>query len=270
MSPVITGQSLHANRALHGTPLPDTWSSPARRALREDAFGSPFASIASLVASRPAAVKTLRRHRVDFWCGGNRAIDDVCRDLGISRPSLFAEVTADEARNAPDWDWSHSSLATIVAVITERWHRPLEEELPRVHAMVERLASIRCTPRFRELADVMRALRSDIGPHHMFEECVLFPLILDGERALARAQSEIASHEHTTVAALLARMRALTDGFQLPDGAVPAQHALWHALAALAHEIEEHIAVEENVLLPRARAGEDPYRPGPPEPCVVC
>ncbi len=220
----------------------------------------PPESVAALVATRPAAVRVLQRHRIDFWCGGHRPVDDVCFNVGISTSRLLLEVAAEETGRGAEWDWSRSSLASIIAEIIDRWHRPLEEELPRIQAMADDFARLRRAPRCQELAAIVLALRDDLGPHMMIEEGVLFPLILDGNLALAEFKSTSVRHGHAYLGSLLARIRELTDDFQVPPNAIAPQRSLWRALASLSRSLEEYISVEENVLLPRALAGEDPHR----------
>jgi regulator of cell morphogenesis and NO signaling len=217
-------------------------------------------SLESLVASRPAAVKVLLRHRIDFWSDSQRAIDEVCGKVGISPRSLMAEVATEETFDGPDWDWSRSSLATIVAMIVEGWHRPLEEAIVRVHVRAEDLARTAGDARLSELARILGAVREDMGPHFQREECSIFPGIVDGCRLSARARSELADHSDLQVGRMLTRIRELTDNFQLPPDPAPGMQALWDGLASLTTSLVEHIALETNVLYPRALAGEDPHR----------
>lgn len=237
--------------------------------MRIDMLSSP-SSVATLVATRPAAVRVLLRHRIDLWRIGHRTIDEACHGAGTSARSLLAEVTAEEQRRPPEWDWSRSTLANIIAMIVERWHRPLEEELPRLEAMTDEFARRYRLPRSEELAAVVRALRDEIGPHFMVEECVVFPLILDGHGRFTPQSTEAMQRGDAYVAELLARLGDLTDDFQLPPDAPLPQAALWHRLAALAHDLAEHLAVETLVLFPRALAGEAPYLRQPLAPRADC
>lgn len=167
-------------------------------------------------------------------------------------------IAAEEARSGPDWDCSRSSLATIIAIIVERWHRPLEEQLPEVQALADALARVEPRAPFLELAGVVAALRDDLGPHMLFEECVVFPMILDGEGSLALSRTLRAQSQEAYIAELLTRIRALTDGFELGPDASALQRRLWAALEALERDLTEHVACESNVLIPRALAGENP------------
>lgn len=226
---------------------------------RVHAASSPV-SLGDLVASRPAAVKVLLRHRIDFWCDSQRAIDEVCKKAGLTARTLLTEVAHEETQGGPDWDWSRSSLATIVAMIVEGWHRPLEEALVRVHTRAEELARATGDVRIEELARIMRNLRADMAPHFQWEECGVFPAIVDGHPLTARTRAQLEGHSDEHAGRILTRIRELTDHFQVPPRATPRMQSLWDGLASLSTGLVEHTALETNVLYPRALAGEDPRR----------
>jgi regulator of cell morphogenesis and NO signaling len=58
--------------------------------------------------------------------------------------------------------------------------------------------------------------------------------------------------EHEEVGDLLAKMRAVTDGYTLPDWACPSFKALYHRLVELERDLHQHIHLENNLLFPRA------------------
>ena len=58
--------------------------------------------------------------------------------------------------------------------------------------------------------------------------------------------------EHETVGEILAKMRAVTNDYTLPDGICPSFTALFHRLAALEADLHQHIHIENNILFPRA------------------
>lgn len=216
-------------------------------------------SVAALIAAHPAAMKVLKRHRISVYEREPRELEAACAAVGVPLDSLLAEVASEEIAAGPEWDWSQSSLASIIAEIIERWHRPLEEELPRLQAMAEELARTHAYAPFPELAGVIAALHDDLGPHALLVECVIFPMILDGEGDLAIGRFLRVEEEHAYTIELVARMRQLTNDFHIPSYADANQRALWTALEALENDLTDHVAVEMDVLMPRAGSGEDPH-----------
>lgn len=219
-------------------------------------------TVADLVAAHPASMRVLRRHQISSHVASRRALAVACAEAGVTVETLLAEVAREEQAAGASWDWSRSSLATIVATIVERWHRSLEAELPELHALAGVAARLHPRPPFPELVQVIGALRDDLAPHLLLEECVIFPLILDGMGQIGLSRTLRAEEEHAYVAELLERVRTLTDNFALPSDADSVTRQLWAALEALERELGEHLAVEVDVLFPRALTGEDPQRPG--------
>lgn len=216
-------------------------------------------SVAALVAAHPVAMRVLKRHHISVYDRNPRPLESACAAAGIPVDSLLAEVAGEELAAGPEWDWSQSSLATIIAEIIERWHRPLEEELPRLQGMAEALARTFPYAPFPELAGVVAALHDDLGPHALLVECVIFPMILDGEGHLAIGRFLRVEEEHAYTLELVARMRELTHDYHIPTYASATQRALWTALEALESDLTDHVAVEMDVLKPRAGSGEDPH-----------
>jgi len=58
--------------------------------------------------------------------------------------------------------------------------------------------------------------------------------------------------EHDDAGALLARIRELSGGFTPPAGACPTFVGLYKGLEDFERDLEHHVALENNILFPRA------------------
>jgi regulator of cell morphogenesis and NO signaling len=84
------------------------------------------------------------------------------------------------------------------------------------------------------------------------EEQVLFPMILAGAGPRTRGPITVMLHEHDDHGANLAKMRQLAGDFQPPEAACTTWRALYLRLEELEGELMDHIALENNVLFPKA------------------
>jgi regulator of cell morphogenesis and NO signaling len=97
------------------------------------------------------------------------------------------------------------------------------------------------------------------------EENVLFPYILELERADRAKLSPPTPHfgtvknpirmmmaEHDADGERLRKMRGITGGYSLPEGACPSFTALYAGLEDLERDLHRHIHLENNVLFPAA------------------
>ena len=152
------------------------------------------------------------------------------------------------------------ALALVDHVVAVH-HVYLWTELPRLSALVAKvtLAHGLRHPELRDVAASFDELRSDLEPHMLKEERVLFPMI----RELAVASAPLTFHcgsvrnpisvmlrEHDQAGAQLARLRALTAGYAPPEDGCASYEACYRALAELEADTHLHIHKENNLLFP--------------------
>ncbi|MGN6591977.1 MAG: hemerythrin domain-containing protein [Terriglobales bacterium] len=169
-------------------------------------------------------------------------------------------------------DWSHSSLATLAAHIVATHHVYCREQLPRLEGLFAEAAA-ESGGRYAALPGLDKSFRRLAGAltaHLMKEESVLFPLIERIEAAqrgrTPPPQSSFGSVgnpirmmvlEHSEAEAVLAQMRAATDGFRPPADAGPRMQELCRALQAFDADMARHVELEDKFLFPRAIAAEE-------------
>ena len=148
-------------------------------------------------------------------------------------------------------------LDDLIEHILVTYHRPLEEELPRLEQMgakVVRVHGQRMPEVLPELLSVLRGLKHELLSHMMKEERILFPIIRQGVGSSADGTISVMQREHDSAGEALQRLRELTGGYEVPAGACNTWRALWHGLAALEADMHQHIHLENNILFPRALA----------------
>ncbi len=97
-----------------------------------------------------------------------------------------------------------------------------------------------------------KSLKAELTAHMFKEEQILFPMLRQGQGAMAGGPISVMMSEHDNAGAALARMRSLTDGYTVPAEACNTWRALWHGLDSLEQALHEHIHLENNILFPRA------------------
>jgi regulator of cell morphogenesis and NO signaling len=215
--------------------------------------------VADIAAYHPRSIEVFERHGIDFCCGGRRPLGEACREHGAAVEAVAAEIVAAAAREVPeDRVFTDAPLGALLDHVVSRYHATLREDLPRLGRMADKVAEVHGSrhPELRELADVYRGLREALGPHLTAEEERVFPAI----RRLAEPGAEpedvqAALHgleeEHDHAGTALARLRALSRGFVVPDDGCTTYRALYEGLARFERELHEHVHLENNVLFPR-------------------
>jgi regulator of cell morphogenesis and NO signaling len=227
-------------------------------------------TVAEVATQYPATIRVFQRYGIDFCCGGKRALAEVCAEKSVNFVALRQDLDSAVAGRAEGGVPLHRvGVRDLVAHVIERYHRPLDEELPRLSQLMEKVVAVHGERHARlvEAAAAFAALREDIEPHMMKEERVLFPYIgrmdgleVAGTPLLASPFGSIENPisvmeaEHESVGRLLEDLRRLTDGYTPPADACNSFRGLLHGLAELERDTHEHIHVENNILFPRAQA----------------
>jgi regulator of cell morphogenesis and NO signaling len=213
--------------------------------------------IGRIAAEHPLATRVFARHGLDFCCGGGRPLREACEQRGLDARAILAEITQEIAEQPEEREarWDEAPLDDLIEHILATYHVPLQEELPRLEAMVRRVADVHRDTRpetWAELSAVYAGLKAELEQHMAREEQILFPMIRRGQGAMAGGPIAIMEHEHDSTGRALDRLRELTGGYEVPEGACNTWRALWHGLAALEQALHQHIHLENNVLFPRA------------------
>lgn len=222
-------------------------------------------TVAEVAATRPRSVRVFQQFGIDFCCGGRRPLAEACATAGVGVEALIAEIEAAERVPGGVTRWDQEPVTALIDHIIERFHRPLDSELPRIEAMARRVLAVhghKDPERLGELMDTIVALRDDLLPHLQKEEMVLFPWLRSGRNGDSTAPIQVMLDEHDRVGTLLQRLRELTDGYVPPPGACGTWRALWQGLEELEAETHEHIHLENNVLFPRVQELRQPSAQG--------
>jgi regulator of cell morphogenesis and NO signaling len=216
-------------------------------------------NVGQLAAEHPLATRVFHRHGIDFCCGGGRQLQETCTARGVDTEMVLEEIRKELSNTSiPEERWDQASLEDLVQHILVDYHQPLQEELPRLESMAQRVLEVhgdKDPDTLSELVEVYAGLKAELDQHMMKEEQILFPMISQGQGAMAGGPVAVMEHEHASAGAALRRLRELTKDYQVPSEACNTWRALWHGLAALEESLHQHIHLENNILFPRALRG---------------
>jgi len=229
---------------------------------------TPETTVADVASALPRAIPVFQKHGIDFCCGGRRPLREVCAEKGVSFEALAGEIESSTTAQEPDdRDWTVAPLPDIVARIVDGYHAVLRTELPRLDALIVKVAAAHGETHGATLAplgETFRQLRAEMESHMEKEEHVLFPYLLELENAsrglrpatsiplgLASGAIGVMEREHETAGLALTTMRRLTDGYRPPPGACASFRALYAGLEIFESDLHRHIHLENNVLFPR-------------------
>ncbi len=221
-------------------------------------------TVSQYVLEHPELTRVFETLGIDYCCGGKKPIGELFEKKGLDA-ATFVQVLPFMLRNGQEQvaDPGALSLDALIENIVHTHHAYLRQELPRINALVEKVAAVHGKQETRLLAlhSVIQQFTDEINAHAAKEEHVLFPAI----NQLLQAQEpprfpfgtlanpiQAMEMEHDQAGGGLEEMRALTDGFTPPEWACNTFRALYDALGTLEKDMHIHIHKEINILFPRA------------------
>lgn len=226
---------------------------------------TPSTTVGRIVTDSPQLARVFEELKIDYCCGGNRSLDEVCRERKIEVGPLVDRLTQASAASAgsSERNWATAPLAELCENITKTHHAYLRRELPRLDAIVAKVAQVHGAnhPELVEVRTAFVELRAEMEPHMMKEDCVLFPSICFLETNRQATQFPFGSlanpirvmlSEHDQAGDALARMRKLTGEYVPPVDACNTYRVMLEGLSALESDMHQHVHKENNILFPRA------------------
>lgn len=223
------------------------------------------ATVGDLVTQRPSRSRVFEKLGIDYCCGGKRPLAELCEEKGLDANLILTVLLASETDAAADEDdWSQSSLTKLADHIEQTHHAYLKRELPRLGAMVRKVAAVHGVrhPWMLEIDGVYAGFAAEMESHMLKEEQMLFPMIRCLESGEAGPAGDcgpgignpvrVMEHEHDDAGRALQRMRDLSDGFTPPADACNTFRAMLDGLAELEVDTHRHVHKENSILFPRA------------------
>jgi regulator of cell morphogenesis and NO signaling len=232
-------------------------------------------TVRDLALSVPGATRAFEQAGIDYCCGGGRTLEDACASAGVDAGELLATLRGLEESGqatAGDRDFVAMSLEALVDHIVQTHHVFTFQELARLDQL---LAKVRAKhegnhPELAAVGAAFGRLLGDLLPHMQKEERMLFPYVVELERAhregrqamrppfvTVRNPIRMMMLEHDAAGEFLREIRTATANFVLPEGACMSYGALYEGLEGLERDLHQHIHLENNVLFPRAAALEE-------------
>jgi regulator of cell morphogenesis and NO signaling len=217
----------------------------------------------------PQTIPVFEKLGIDYCCGGNRPLDEVCTVAHLSLDDVVRSLEAAIATPVKpnERELQAGSLAELISHIVRTHHVYVRTEIPQIEKLLEKVTG-KHGPNHPELAhirSVFHGLGQELTTHLMKEEAVLFPYIERMEEAVLQHEPilpppfgtvanpvRMMQHEHDDAGAALKALREASKDYNPPADACTSFQALYTALGNFEKDLHQHIHLENNVLFPRA------------------
>jgi len=229
---------------------------------------SPNTTVREVTLELPYSAGVFEKLKIDYCCGGEKLLGEACANAGVEINSLLRML--EQARscqaNVP-LDVRGASLTELVMHILDNHHVYTKAEMTRLEPLIEKVIAAHSEnhPELRRIGRLFQKLSQDLKTHMFKEEQILFPYIVQLEKAVLQtglaplAPFDTISNpirmmmmEHDTAGELLRGLRGATANYTVPPDACPSYRSLYQGLEAFERDLHEHIHLENNLLFPRA------------------
>lgn len=210
--------------------------------------------VGKLARDLPGATAVFARFDIDFCCGGQKSLAEALQNAG-AKPALVVDALNElNARQNDDGRWEKQPDEALIEHILHRYHQVHREQLTELIRLAERVEQVHGDNTFcpKGLAQYLKGLRSNLEQHMMKEENILFPMLLQGQRAMAGGPINVMRHEHDEHALAISGLAHLTHDMQPPKGACTTWRALYRGIETFIADLKQHIHLENNVLFERS------------------
>lgn len=217
-------------------------------------------TLGDLVTADPRRSRVFEKYGIDYCCNGGRSLADATTEAGLDLAEVSAALDLPDA--PPPAQWQHLENAALAHEIVDTHHAYLWDEMPHLLGLVEKVHQVHGGghPELEQVRAAYTSAVEEIEPHLTREERVVFPAISRLERTRAPVQlrdgtlrdllAELVA-EHDVVGDLFKQIRALTNGYAVPEDACPTYELMLTGLQAMERDLHEHIHKENNILFPR-------------------
>lgn len=213
--------------------------------------------LGELALTIPRASALFRKLDLDFCCGGKQTLERAATRKELDLEAIEAELAA-LAVEPVEKDWQSAPLAEIIDHILVRYHDRHREQLPELILQATKVERVHADkPNIpKGLATYLTMLHQELSSHMMKEEQILFPMIKNGMGTQANGPISVMESEHDDAGELLEVIKHTTNNVTPPPEACTTWKAMYNGINELIDDLMNHISLENNVLFPRALAGE--------------
>ncbi len=230
-------------------------------------------TVAEIVTDKIEAGDVFKQYDIDFCCGGNVKLSDVCEEKKLDIDAVVTAIEQSSSTVFSTHDYNTWDLDFLADFVINTHHKFVEKESPVLLQYSEKVAQVHghSHPEVIRINELAHALVDELLAHMQKEEIILFPTIK--EIAIATKNNSaytpppfgtiqnpisVMEAEHDGAGDIIKEIKVLTNNFTAPEDACNTFKALYAKLEAYQNDLFQHIHIENNILFPKAIEMEQP------------
>jgi len=239
-----------------------------------DELKSGSKTVGQLVAGDYRHASVLRKHGLDFCCGGNISLTEACEEKGLNTDEIQKELVENIERSEySEFDnCGDMPLDQLANYILDKHHAYVKKAVPELEAYLNRVVSVhgQAHPELQNIKSSFEKLTDELLKHMQKEEMILFPHIIriatakEGKEEFAllpfgtiKNPITMMTIEHENAGDIMKEISDLSQGYTAPKGACMTYRVTYKYLEEFEMDLHRHIHLENNILFPNSIELED-------------
>ena len=224
-------------------------------------------TVAEVVTKNIKTADVFKKNGIDFCCGGNVSVKEICEKKSVDYEKLKAQIEAIETKVECNLNYDSWDLDFLADYIVNTHHKYVAEANDLIAQYSNKVAKVHGNhnPEVVEINDLFMEVAGELNMHMHKEEMILFPFIRQLANAKKSGQNIKPPHfgtiqnpinmmemEHVDAGDIMKKIAELSNNFTPPDYACNTYRALYAKLEEYQNDLFEHIHLENNILFPKA------------------
>jgi len=224
-------------------------------------------TVGEIVAKNFKTASIFSKYGIDFCCGGEKTLGEVCKEQSVDIANLQKELEEAAQDKGDNIDFNSWSLKLLADYIVETYHEYIRKNAPLILQYLGKIKEVHGEhhPELSEIFGLFSQSAMDLSLHLQKEERILFPLI----RELSEAQKTgippeeghcgtinnpiaVMKGEHGIEGERFRKVSELSNNYTVPSDGCNTYHAAYEMLEEFERKLHEHIHLENNILFPKA------------------
>lgn len=217
--------------------------------------------INDVVKAYPKSIEIFNDFHIDYCCGGNDALEDAIKELGIETKS-FIEVLNKKLVNQENKlneeqildvkQLMKMSIQELIDYIIDTHHLKERTLLAEVDELINKVLLVHYEHHQEQLVTLhtlFSDFRKELQQHFVKEEKLVFPYMLknfSGDKGIDYVKS--LEDEHDAAGNLIKEITACTNDFTAPKDGCTSYRVLFQKLHELVKDVYIHIFIENSLL----------------------
>ncbi len=217
--------------------------------------------ITDVVKAYPKAIEIFNDFHIDYCCGGNDALEDAVKELGIESNSfieLLNKKLANQAHKSNEEQvlaierLMEMSIPDLIDYIIDTHHLKERRLLAEIDELINKVLLVHYEHHQEQLIplhSLFSDLRKELQQHFVKEEKLIFPYMqknFNGDKGINYVKS--LEDEHEAAGNLIKEITACTNDFTAPEDGCTSYRVLFQKLQELVKDVYIHIFIENSLL----------------------